>query len=138
MSMAPVTRQRRIRPAAEPDMTSFAGVLLSFFLLSSGVVYDIIVRPKSTGTEVDRQTGVVRPVAFMQNRINGQYIVEGISAGLMFALVLFGFLLLDWSARPGSHRSLRYVMLGLGAALVSFGFNLATLFFKIKLPYYLM
>lgn len=136
--MAAAVRQRVVRPAVEPDMASFAGFLLVFFLLSSGVVYDFIVRPKSTGTEVDRQTGVVRPVAFMQNRINGQYIVEGVSAGLMFALVLFGFLLLEWSAQPGSHKSLRYVMLGLGAALVSLGFNLATLFFKIKLPYYLM
>ena len=47
------------------------------------------------GRTRDPKTGVVRPQAFMPYRINGQYIIEGLAAGLMFCVGAGGFILLD-------------------------------------------
>ena len=52
-------------------------ILVSYFLVTGGVIYDVIVEPPSMGSTTDEH-GHSRPVAFMQYRINGQYIVEGI------------------------------------------------------------
>ena len=51
-------------------------ILVSYFLVTGGVIYDVIVEPPSMGSTTDEH-GHSRPVAFMQYRINGQYIVEG-------------------------------------------------------------
>ena len=51
-------------------------ILISYFLVTGGVIYDVIVEPPSMGSTTDEH-GHSRPVAFMQYRINGQYIVEG-------------------------------------------------------------
>lgn len=39
--------------------------------------------------------GHSRPVAFMQYRINGQYIMEGLASSFMFTLGGVGFIVLD-------------------------------------------
>ena len=52
-------------------------ILVSYFLVTGGVIYDVIVEPPSMGSTTDEH-GHSRPVAFMQYRINGQYIVEGL------------------------------------------------------------
>ena len=46
-------------------------VLLSYFLVTGGIIYDVIVEPPSMGSTTDER-GHSRPVAFMQYRINGQ------------------------------------------------------------------
>ena len=46
-------------------------VLLSYFLVTGGIIYDVIVEPPSIGSTTDER-GHSRPVAFMQYRINGQ------------------------------------------------------------------
>ena len=46
------------------------------------------------GSTTDEQ-GHSRPVAFMQYRINGQYIMEGLASSFMFTLGGVGFILLD-------------------------------------------
>ena len=51
-------------------------VLVSYFLVTGGIIYDVIVEPPSMGSTTDEH-GHSRPVAFMQYRINGQYIMEG-------------------------------------------------------------
>jgi len=52
-------------------------ILVLYFLVTGGVIYDVIVEPPSMGSTTDER-GNSRPVAFMQYRINGQYIVEGL------------------------------------------------------------
>jgi hypothetical protein len=46
------------------------------------------------GSTTDEQ-GHSRPVAFMQYRINGQYIMEGLASSFMFTLGGLGFIVLD-------------------------------------------
>ena len=55
---------------------------------------DIINEPPSIGQEMDSQ-GRPHPVAFMAGRINGQYIMEGLSSSFMFILGAFGLIALD-------------------------------------------
>ena len=62
-------------------MVVFAVVLTSYFLVTGGIIYDVIVEPPSIGTAND-DLGRSRPVAFMQYRVNGQYIMEGLASRL--------------------------------------------------------
>ena len=50
------------------------------------------------GQELDAQ-GRPRPVAFMNGRINGQYIMEGLSSSFLFVFGAIGLILLD-TVRP--------------------------------------
>ena len=62
-------------------------ILVSYFLVTGGVIYDVIVEPPSMGSTTDER-GNSRPVAFMQYRINGQYIVEGLYIQFLNKIVL--------------------------------------------------
>ncbi|KAL3114204.1 hypothetical protein niasHT_014048 [Heterodera trifolii] len=66
-------------------MQTFFFILLTYFLVSGGIVYDVINEPPSIGSTVDER-GNSRPVAIMPYRVNGQYIMEGLVASLMFCL----------------------------------------------------
>ena len=63
--------------------TIFTFVLLSYFLVTGGIIYDVIVEPPSVGSTTDEH-GHTRPVAFMPYRVNGQYIMEGLASSFMF------------------------------------------------------
>lgn len=86
-------------------MQLFAAVLIVYFFVSAGAVYDMINAPPSIGRYcaddgeykwtrnsppragyVRDEKGNVRPMAIMPYRINGQYIVEGLAASFMFTL----------------------------------------------------
>ena len=47
-----------------------------------GIIYDIIIEPPSIGSTVEN--GHAKPVAFLPNRVNGQYILEGLAASFLF------------------------------------------------------
>eukprot|EP00742_Colponemidia_sp_Colp-10_P005664 GILJ01006054.1.p1 GENE.GILJ01006054.1~~GILJ01006054.1.p1 ORF type:complete len:170 (-),score=22.12 GILJ01006054.1:96-566(-) len=117
--------------------TVFGLVFLSYFLASSGIIYDIIQEPPSMGQTQDPKTGNVKPVAFMQYRLNGQYIIEGLSAGFMFAVAATGVIFLDRTHTKGISEKLKYFYLFGGLGLVIVGYNLLIVFLKIKLPGYL-
>jgi hypothetical protein len=53
-------------------MTMFFFVAVSYFLVLSGLIYDIIVEPPSIGSELDPVTKQYKPVAFLQWRVNGK------------------------------------------------------------------
>ncbi|GAV59714.1 OST3_OST6 domain-containing protein [Cephalotus follicularis] len=76
-------------------MTVFALILLTYFMVVSGIVYDVIVEPPGIGSTQDPVTGSVRPVVFLPGRVNGQYIIEGLSSGFMFVLGGVGIILMD-------------------------------------------
>lgn len=75
--------------------------MVIYFLVTAGIVYDIINEPPSVGecilqlmhnlfifflgSFVDDR-GIQRPQAIMPYRINGQYIMEGLVASFMFSL----------------------------------------------------
>jgi len=121
------------RPSA---MVVFAVVFFSYFLVLSGIIYDVIVEPPSIGMTKDETTGASKPVAFLQYRINGQYIIEGLSAGFFFGLGGLGFIFLDRATDMTSPRRNRYLF-GLSAAiLILVSYCICLVFIRIKIPGY--
>ena len=104
----PRTRLKLPSNLALPSpMVVFSLILLTYFSVVSGLVYDVIVEPPGIGSSQDPATGAVRPVVFLPGRVNGQYIIEGLSSGFMFLLGGGGVILLDLAVdrtRPGSLR----------------------------------
>lgn len=118
-------------------MVLFGIVLASYFLVTGGVIYDVINEPPSVGSTTDER-GNSRPVAIMQYRVNGQYIMEGLAASFMFTLGGLGFVILDLCNSPLMPKLNRTMMLGLGFSCVLIGFFATRMFMKMKLPGYLM
>ena len=108
----------------------------------------------------DPATKQLKPVAFLEGRINGQYIIEGLSAGFMYTLGGFGLILLDWAQdKTSSHRNrsstskqripthrsscpvgprVRNFFAVAGIVFCFLSYNLVVLFIRIKVPNYLL
>ncbi|MFQ6647324.1 hypothetical protein Gotur_021233 [Gossypium turneri] len=99
-------------------MTVFSLVLLTYFMVVSGFVYDVIVEPPGIGSTQDPATGAVRPVVFLPGRVNGQYIIEGLSSGFMARSV-----------------KVSYAIAGISSVVIAY--VMTTLFVRIKIPGYL-
>ncbi|KAI3929197.1 hypothetical protein MKX01_006433 [Papaver californicum] len=118
-------------------MTVFSLVLLTYFLVVSGFVYDVIVEPPGIGSTQDRFTGVVKPVVFLPGRVNGQYIIEGLSSGFMFVLGGLGIILLDLGFDRNRDKSVKIFFASVGIASVVIAYIMSMLFIRIKIPGYL-
>ncbi|KAB1204304.1 Oligosaccharyltransferase complex subunit ostc [Morella rubra] len=118
-------------------MTVYALVLLTYFMVVSGIVYDVIVEPPGIGSTQDRATGAVRPVVFLQGRVNGQYIVEGLSSGFMFVLGGIGIVLMDLALDRNRAKSVKVSYATAGIASVVIAYVMSMLFIRIKIPAYL-
>jgi len=112
-------------------MTVFAVVFLSYFLVLSGIIYDIIVEPPSIGVENQK------PVAFLLYRINGQFIIEGLAAGLLFSVGGLGFIILDRSNKKHTTERNRYLLILSGVICILVAYNLCIVFIRMKIPGYL-
>ncbi|ERN07447.1 hypothetical protein AMTRI_Chr12g275290 [Amborella trichopoda] len=119
------------------SMTVFSLVLLTYFLVISGFVYDVIVEPPGIGSTQDRATGAVKPVVFMSGRVNGQYIIEGLSSGFMFVLGGVGIILMDLALDKNKARSVRVSFAATGITSVLIAYVMSMLFIRIKIPGYL-
>ncbi|MED6207943.1 hypothetical protein PIB30_040286 [Stylosanthes scabra] len=115
----------------------FAFVLLTYFMVVSGIVYDVIVEPPGIGSMQDPYTGSVRPVVFMSGRVNGQYIIEGLSSGFMFLLGGIGIILLDLALDRNRPRSVKSSYAAAGISSVVLAYVMSMLFVRIKIPAYL-
>ena len=134
----PRTRLKLPSSLALPSpMTVFSLILLTYFAVVSGLVYDVIVEPPGIGSSQDPATGAVRPVVFLPGRVNGQYIIEGLSSGFMFLLGGIGIILLDLAVDRTRARSLRISFGGTGVAAIVIAYAMAMLFLRIKIPGYL-
>ncbi len=51
-----------------PAMAVFGVLFFSYFLVLSGIIYDVIVEPPSIGQVQDEKTGAMKPVAFLAYR----------------------------------------------------------------------
>ncbi|CAI9090407.1 OLC1v1025171C1 [Oldenlandia corymbosa var. corymbosa] len=118
-------------------MTVFALILLTYFLVVSGIVYDVIVEPPGIGSTQDRVTGSVKPVVFMPGRVNGQYIIEGLSSGFMFVLGGIGIVLLDLALDKNRAKSVKDSFAAAGVSFVVISYVMSMLFIRIKIPAYL-
>lgn len=111
-------------------------VIASYFLFMSGIVYDAINEPPAIGSERDDK-GKIRPVAIMAYRLNGQYIIEGFTAGFLFTIGGLGFILMSLATENGYEEWHRYTMLGVGAGAVVISYNVLIMFIKMKVPGYM-
>jgi len=116
-------------------MMVFALVMVSYFLVTAGVIYDVINEPPSIGHITDKH-GNNRPVAFMAYRVNGQYIMEGLASALMFSLGALGFIILDKTHEPGMPKFNRSLFIFVGFSAIIISFSACYSFMKIKLPGY--
>lgn len=112
----------------------FAIAFLSYFLVLSGIIYDVIVEPPSIGGTRDPNTGAYRPVAFLQYRVNGQYIIEGLSAGFFFGVGGLGVILLDKSQDSSTLKTNRYLLLVSGVLCTFVAYAICQLFIRMKIP----
>eukprot|EP01099_Mayorella_cantabrigiensis_P008838 TRINITY_DN877_c0_g1_i2.p1 TRINITY_DN877_c0_g1~~TRINITY_DN877_c0_g1_i2.p1 ORF type:complete len:169 (-),score=51.41 TRINITY_DN877_c0_g1_i2:74-520(-) len=120
--------------AAPSAMTVFFLLFASYFLVCSGIIYDIIVEPPSIGST--QEGGAVKPIAFLQ-RINGQFIIEGLSAGFLFVLGGMGFIILDGANKKLLSERNRFLLILTGVIFIVAAYNLLVLFIRMKVPGYL-
>ncbi|XP_059637465.1 uncharacterized protein LOC132279494 [Cornus florida] len=118
-------------------MTVFALLLLTYFMVISGIIYDVIVEPPGIGSTQDRHTGAVRPVVFLPGRVNGQYIIEGLSSGFMFVLGGIGIVLMDLALDRNRAKSVKVSFATAGISSVVIAYVMSMLFIRIKIPAYL-
>ncbi|XP_044463161.1 oligosaccharyltransferase complex subunit OSTC-like [Mangifera indica] len=118
-------------------MTVFALVLLTYFMVVSGIVYDVIVEPPGIGSTQDPTTGSVRPVVFLSGRVNGQYIIEGLSSGFMFVLGGMGIVLLDLALDKNRAKSVKVSYASAGISSLIIAYVMSMLFIRIKIPGYM-
>ncbi|XP_072960264.1 uncharacterized protein [Typha angustifolia] len=134
----PRTRLRFPSSLSLPSpMTVFSLVLLTYFAVVSGLIYDVIVEPPGIGSTQDPVTGAVKPVVFLQGRVNMQYIIEGLSSGFMFVLGGVGIILMDLALDRNRARSIRLSFAGFGIGAVVIAYAMIMLFIRIKIPGYL-
>ncbi|XP_043251159.1 oligosaccharyltransferase complex subunit ostc [Colletes gigas] len=117
-------------------MVVFSFILLSYFLVTGGIIYDVIVEPPSVGSTSDEH-GHTRPVAFMSYRVNGQYIMEGLASSFLFTLGGIGFIVLDQTHSPSTPKLNRILLICVGFISVIVSFITCWIFMRMKLPGYL-
>jgi len=117
--------------------TIFTFILLSYFLVTGGIIYDVIVEPPSVGSTTDEH-GHQRPVAFMPYRVNGQYIMEGLASSFMFSLGGAGMIILDQTHNPNTPKLNRMMLQFVGFAAMVISFGCCWVFMRMKLPGYMM
>lgn len=117
-------------------MAVFGLVFASYFLVMSGIIYDIIVEPPSIGSTRDEVTGQIKPVAFLKYRINGQFIIEGLSAGMMFSIGGGGIILLNQGNSKSLSQFNRYILIITGVLLVGVAYSMSIVFIRMKIPGY--
>ncbi|KAI5704137.1 oligosaccharyltransferase complex subunit OSTC isoform X1 [Diaphorina citri] len=117
-------------------MVTFSLVLVSYFLVTGGIIYDVIIEPPSVGSTTDEH-GHSRPVAFMPYRVNGQYIMEGLASSFLFSIGGIGFIILDRTHSPTTPKLNRILLICVGFLCVIISFLACWVFMRMKLPGYL-
>lgn len=97
----------------------------------------MIVEPPGIGSTQDPITGSVRPVVFMSGRVNGQYIIEGLSSGFMFVLGGIGIIMLDLALDKNRAKSVKASYATAGISSIVIAYVMSMLFIRIKIPGYL-
>ncbi|GBG83725.1 hypothetical protein CBR_g37526 [Chara braunii] len=137
-ALRPPKLKLRIPQISLPSAGAVYGlVLISYFLVVSGIVYDIIQEPPGIGSRQDPITGAVKPVVFLPHRVNGQYIIEGLASGFMFVLGGLSIILLDWSCDKTRAKNVRLSFILSGASFLVISYAMSMLFLRYKIPGYL-
>lgn len=112
-------------------------VLLSYFFVTAGIAYDIINEPPAIGARQDPVTGKVKPEAFMAHRMNGQYILEGISGAMMYTLGGLSLIALDQNRNKRIEPAYRNMILVMGCVGLVMAYCAVMVFLRIKMPNYM-
>lgn len=135
-SKAPLKLKRPGWVKQPSAMVMFSMVLFSYFLVTGGIIYDVIVEPPSIGSTTDER-GNSKPVAFMPYRVNGQYIMEGLASSFLFTIGGLGFVILD-RTNHSMPRLNRILLISVGFISILISFFMCRVFMRMKLPGYLM
>lgn len=111
-------------------------LLIGYFLLIGGMIYDIQNKPSGMGQYVDPVTGLMRPMTFLQGRINGQFIIEGFAASVVIAIGSFGLMMIDLGNKDGIQRRSRLFMLWTGFVSLLGCIILLNIFISSKMTNY--
>ncbi|XP_061394622.1 putative oligosaccharyltransferase complex subunit CG9662 [Musca vetustissima] len=135
--LVPPNIKLRIQIPKPSPFFIFSWILVSYFLVTGGIIYDVIVEPPSVGATVD-ENGHSRPVAFMPYRVNGQYIMEGLASSFLFTIGGIGFIIMDLSSNTlGKTKLNRMLLSSMGFIFILVSFFTTWLFMRMKLPSYL-
>ncbi|XP_066199916.1 oligosaccharyltransferase complex subunit OSTC-like [Saccopteryx leptura] len=91
-------------------MTVYTLVVVSYFLLTRGIIYYVIVEPPSLGSMTDAH-GHQRPLASLAYTVNGQHFMEGLASSFLFTMGGLGFIILDPSNAPNLPKLNRFLLL---------------------------
>jgi len=108
-----------------------------YFLLIGGVVYDIQYQPQGMGQYVDKTTGQMRPMTFVQGRINAQFLIEGFVASIMTAIGAFGWITVNYANQDGLQRRSRMFLMSTGLLSIISSLIALHVFLSMKLPNYI-
>jgi hypothetical protein len=117
-------------------MFMYVIVTISYFLVTGGIIYDVIIEPPSVGSTTDEK-GHSKPVAFMPYRVNGQYIMEGLASSFLFNIGGLGFVILDLTNNKSTPKLNRTLLTGVGFACIIVSYFTCWTFMRMKLPGYL-
>eukprot|EP01059_Diplonema_ambulator_P023674 TRINITY_DN39215_c0_g1_i1.p1 TRINITY_DN39215_c0_g1~~TRINITY_DN39215_c0_g1_i1.p1 ORF type:complete len:162 (+),score=19.84 TRINITY_DN39215_c0_g1_i1:52-486(+) len=111
-----------------------AGLLFAFWLITSGIVYDMINEPPAVGA-TDGPGGRKVPQGVM-DRMNGQYFIEGLTGGFYYTMGATGTVLGHHSLNAPWTLKKRCLALGVGLALIVLAKVGTSMFWSIKMPGY--
>ena len=106
-------------------------LLISYFVITAGVIYDMINEPPAIGQTYDRH-GNPRMESIMKGRQNGQYIIEGFCAAGFFLLIGGGMILVDKGLKMENYEDKKTLYLIGGCGMSFFGFVMIILFSGMK------
>ncbi|XP_074066868.1 oligosaccharyltransferase complex subunit OSTC-like [Macrotis lagotis] len=111
-------------------------VVMSYFLIAEEIIYDVIVESPSVGSMTDEH-GHQRPVTFLANRVNGQYIMERLACSFLFTIGSLSFIILE-QVNATNIPKLNRFLLFIAFVSVLLSFFTASVFMRMKLPGYLL
>ena len=109
----------------------FGIILISYFIIISGAIYNLINEPPATGA-VMGPDGKLRAQSIMKGRQNGQYSLEGFTAGLFIIMIGGGMVMIDMGFHKNKAELTRNIFLYTGAGLTGLGMLLISLYSHIK------
>ena len=99
----------------------------------------MIVEPPAIGQAFDAASGKWRPQTILEGRINGQYIIEGLTGSFLFVLGGIGVILLDKSSSASMSGSIvtdGRLTIAIGVLCVFLAYTVSMTFLRIKVPGY--
>ncbi|GFQ00105.1 oligosaccharyltransferase complex subunit ostc, partial [Phtheirospermum japonicum] len=120
------------------SMIVYSIIHLTYFMVVSRIIYDVIVGPPGIGSTLNCFTWAVKPIVFLPGRVHGQYIIEELSSGFMFVLGGVGIVLLDLALDKNWPLSVKVSYASAGVAFVVTSYAMSMLFILIKIPGYLL